>query len=165
MPVDSVTYPSGNTYNRRGFHPDTNPRGLANGGTDVLWMDMCQDQIDVGASAVEAAEDAQAAAVAAAGAASSVGTDVTIATAAAAAAAASALAAAESADEAAAIAGGGIKVTPADTTYKLLNDAITVTTPLTKAVTGPGGNEKLNLALDLTARPSMAQILWQQIFS
>ncbi len=161
MPVDSVTYPSGNTYNRRGFHPDTNPRGLANGGTDVLWMDMCQDQIDVGASAVEAAEDAQAAAVAAAGAASSVETDVTIATAAAAAAAASALAAAESADEAAAIAGGGIKVTPADTTFKLLNDAIAVDGVLTKSVTGSGSNEKLALAVNVAKDPRIQFVLAQ----
>lgn len=165
MPVDSVTYPSGNTYNRRGFHPDTNPRGLANGGTDVLWMDMCQDQIEVGAAAAAAAITAEEAATAATEAAVSVETDVTIATAAAAAAAASAIAAEESKNEAAAIAGGGIKITPADTTYKLLNDALTVTAPLTKTVAAPAGNEKLNLALDLTARPSMAQILWQQIFS
>ncbi len=62
MPVDSVTYPSGNSYNRRNFDPATNPRGLANGGTDTLWLDMCQDQIDVAAAAVEAATTATGAA-------------------------------------------------------------------------------------------------------
>lgn len=60
---------------------------------------------------------------------------------------------------------GGVKVTVADTTPKQLDAAITVASPLTKAVISPGDNEKLHFALDQAAKPSMAQILWHQIFS
>ncbi len=165
MATQQANFPNGTVVNNDRFDRVSNPEGMAGGGQrenliksyaaviDVYQRviaagdDVADDVAEAAASAVLAA----ARAVAAAGSADS--------------ALASQLAAAASALEAATYAGGGIKVTSSDTTHKLLNDAITVTAPLTKAVTAPGGNEKLNLALDLTARPSMAQLLWQQIFS
>ncbi len=62
MPVDSVTYPGGRSFNRRNYDPATNPDGMANGGTDVNWFDMCQAHIDVGAAALDAATTAAGAA-------------------------------------------------------------------------------------------------------
>ncbi|MFX8926232.1 hypothetical protein ABTN20_20765, partial [Acinetobacter baumannii] len=69
------------------------------------------------------------------------------ATAAATAAAQSALDAAAAAQAAS---GGGIKISPTDTTPELLDAAITVSGALTKTLVNPGGNEHIDLSVDLS---------------
>lgn len=117
---------------------------------------IASDRTQAAASATAAAISATAAAGSATAAIARAGEAATAASNAGAAATAAAASASAAATAAESAAGGGIKITAADTTPKLLDAAVTVSGAMVKSVTGPGGNEKLNLTVDLSAYATRA---------
>lgn len=151
-----------------GPHADVVVAAVA--GSTVAQIDMLDQTTTAKTAAQAASADAQAARDTAVISAGTANTKAGQAAASALAAGASETAAGVSATNAAVSAAaalgavGGVKVTGADTAAGALNTKVAVGSGLLKSVTSPGGDERLNLSLDTTAKPSTDQILWMRAF-